>query len=104
MNNSRKTLWFTLALCSTTMITVLFVQIKAENFLTSNCSYFDPVTIDLLAFLAALFLIFEGIYRILEHKKAPLKKQATRSIRIAFGCAIIALHLTQFFSKFGKIF
>jgi len=45
------------------------------------------------------FLIVEGSYRIYEHVDFPLKKQFTRSIRIAFGFGILTLHVIQFFYK-----
>jgi len=46
-----------------------------------------------------LFLVGEGVYRIYEHKNYSLPRQATRSMRIAFGMAIITLHFMQFLYK-----
>lgn len=95
-----KTIIFTIALAAITVIAILFVQLRADGLIGPiNCSYLDPVTVDFLAFAAALFLIIEGIYRLHEHKAFPLNKQLTRSIRIAFGCAIVTLHIMQFLHK-----
>ena len=41
----------------------------------------------------------EGIYRIVEHKFANLKKQLTRIIRIAFGFGILTVHIIQLTHK-----
>lgn len=95
-----KTKAFTFSLAVFTIGAVLAVQLYADDKLGPiNCSYLDPVTVDFLAFVAALFLIIEGIYRLHEHKYATLSKQFTRSIRIAFGCAIVTLHVMQFLHK-----
>ena len=75
-----------------------FFQLKNQDSL-QNCSYFDPVTVDFLAFFIAIFLIVEGIYRISEHKNMSIKNQFTRSLRIAFGCAILTTHIVQFIHK-----
>jgi len=48
-----------------------------------------------LAFSISFFFIIEGFYRIIEHKNFPLKKQFTRSIRIAFGFGILTTHIIQ---------
>jgi len=98
MKNSRKTIIFTLTLSLISIFTAFIVQFNGQNIL-SQCSYLDPISIDLLAFVAALFLVIEGIYRIDEHLHMPLKKQLTRAIRVAFGCAILTLHIMQFLHK-----
>lgn len=82
-----------------TVALILIVQFRAERTIPINCSYLDPVTVDFLAFAAALFLIVEGFYRLHEHKYAPVSKQLTRIIRIAFGCSIATLHIMQFLHK-----
>ncbi|MFA5856538.1 MAG: hypothetical protein WC867_04220 [Candidatus Pacearchaeota archaeon] len=63
------------------------------------CSYLDPIIIDILAFIAGLFLIIEGFYEIHRYKESKLTNQTTRIIRIAFGCAIVTLHIMQFLHK-----
>src|SRR3989344_6136133 len=97
--NLKKTLIFTIASCVIVILAVVYVQIYGQNKIVSGCSYLDPVTVDFLAFFAALFLVLEGFARIFEHKSASLKRQSTRIIRIAFGCAILTLHVIQFLHK-----
>lgn len=98
MKHITKTILFTSILSAITIITAFLVQKQGEETI-SRCSYLDPITVDILAFLAAVFLVVEGIYRIDEHTNAPLRNQMTRAIRIAFGCAIITLHVMQFIHK-----
>ncbi len=98
MKNIEKTWLFTGLLSLATIITAAIVQLRGEKGL-SLCSYLDPIIVDVLAFASALFLIIEGSYRIMEHSHAPLKLQFTRSIRIAFGFAILTLHIMQFLHK-----
>jgi len=100
MKNIHKTILFTFVICLISVIFIVSFQLTTQNSLGISCSYLDPITIDALAFLAASFLVVDGIYRIWEHKNAPLKKQWSRSVRILFGCSIIALHLVQVFYKF----
>lgn len=94
-----KTKLFTAGLCLIVIIIALTVQLKGQSFVQGGCSYLDPITIDLLAFAVAIFLVIEGVYRLSEHKNMGLKRQFTRSIRIAVGCAIITIHVLQFFAK-----
>ena len=76
------------------------VQIKGQSEVGDGCSYLDPVTIDILAFAVAIFLVIEGFYRLSEHKNMSVKNQFTRIIRISVGTAIIAIHSLQFLHKF----
>ena len=99
MKNITKTILFTTALSLTIILIVIGIQFFGQNKIIIGCSYLDQVYIDYLAFFAAIFFVIEGIYRISEHKNFPLKKQSTRSIRIAIGFAIITLHMMQFFYK-----
>lgn len=99
MNQYHKTLCWTIGVSLTIIIFVTVIQIYGQNKIVQGCSYLDPITIDFLAFFAALFLVIEGFYRISEHKTASLKRQSTRIIRIAFGCAILTLHIIQFMHK-----
>ena len=98
MKNIHKTSLFTVILCIIFIIVAFLTQFKAQN-LVGKCSYLDPITVDIIAFVAALFLVIEGIYRIIEHKKVSLNKQITRSIRVAFGLGMITLHVMQFIHK-----
>lgn len=100
MKNIHKTLLFTFALVVFAVSITLYVQLTGENELNSfTCSYLDPITIDLLALIVAVFLIIEGMFRIFEHPQASLKRQFTRPIRIAIGSAIITIHILQFLHK-----
>ena len=99
MKNYTKIKLYTFTFCILVIIVALFVQLKGQSFLSKGCSYLDPVTIDLLAFGVAVFLVIEGIYRINEHKNMGLKKQFTRIVRVGIGCAIITLHVLQFLHK-----
>ncbi len=99
MKTYTKTKLFTAGLCLIVIIIALIIQLKGQSFAQGGCSYLDPIIIDLLAFAVAIFLVIEGIYRLNEHKNMGLKGQLTRSIRIAVGCAIITIHVLQFFAK-----
>jgi len=94
-----RTLIVTAIVCLIVVVLVTCVQLFGQSKIAYGCSYLDPITIDLLAFLAALFLVVEGFARIIEHPHANLKRQTTRIIRIAFGCAILTLHIIQFVHK-----
>jgi|SRR3989344_2422063 len=97
--NLKRTLIFTGVFCFFIILFVISIQIRGENIINIRCSYLDPITIDILAFSAALFLIIEGFARILEHPSATIKRQFTRTLRIAFGFSILTLHIMQFVHK-----
>ena len=99
MKNIHKTILFTVILCLVVISTALYIQLTGQSKLSGGCSYLDPISVDLFAFLVAVFLVIEGIIRIAEHPQASLKRQLTRPIRIAIGCAIITLHVLQFLHK-----
>ena len=99
MKNINKTIIFTTILSSIFMISAFVVQLRGQNNLKKGCSYLDPILIDVLAFCVAFFLVIEGIYGIFKYKEEPLKSQITRSIRIAVGFTILALHTMQFIHK-----
>ena len=86
-------------LCLIIIVATLIVQLIGQSTIQGRCSYLDPIIVDLFAFGFALFLVIEGTYRISEHKNMGLKKQLTRSIRIAVGFAIITIHLLQVLAK-----
>lgn len=98
MRNITRTLLFTLGLCLVVISLTLYVQLTQQGSV-AGCSYLDPATIDILAFLVAVFLVVEGFVRIIEHPNCSLKRQLTRPIRIAIGSAIITIHILQFFHK-----
>ena len=102
MKQVNKTFMLILVLCLVAMTIVAIVQLNGESQVSKGCSYLDPPIIDFLAFLAALFLIIEGLFRVVEHKDDNIKKQFTRVLRILLGCTILTLHIMQFLHKFIK--
>ncbi len=76
-----------------------YVQYRGQSNVKNACSYLDPILIDILAFIAALFLIIEGFCRIWENRNVTFKRHITRIIRIGFGCSILTLHVMQFMHK-----
>lgn len=98
-SNLRKTIILAIILCMAIIVFVGYIQLYGQSTIISKCSYLDPIAIDLLAFVAALFLFFEGVIKIFKHPNATIKNQLTRVLRVAFGCAIMTLHIIQFFYK-----
>lgn len=103
MKNSTKTLLFTLACCATSILVAGYTQLNGQSEVGDRASYLDPFLVDILAFAVAIFLVIEGIVRIVVNKDAELKSQATRSLRMAVGFAIITIHSIQVFYKFLPI-
>jgi len=99
MKNITKTLLFTFFLCLIVISFTFYTQVVGQTSAGEGCSYLDPITIDILAFIVAIFLVIEGFVRIFEHPHASLKRQSTRPIRIAIGLAIITIHVMQFIHK-----
>jgi hypothetical protein len=94
----KKPLLFAALFSAATITTVYFVQTRGAA-KTSACSYLDPIAIDILAFAAALFLVIEGVMRIIQQPKESWNVQFGRAIRIGFGCAIITIHALQAMHK-----
>ncbi len=99
LTNINKTIIFTTTISILSIIGTLVVQLRGQNNLEKGCSYLDPILIDVMAFLVALFLVIEGIHSIFKNKEEPLKNQITRSVRIAIGLTIFAIHILQFIHK-----
>ncbi|MBS3086710.1 hypothetical protein J4422_03345 [Candidatus Pacearchaeota archaeon] len=99
MKQLYKTLLVTSSVSLFIIIVAVFVQLNGAKVIVLQCSYLDPWIIDALAFLAAVFLIIEGYARIFEHPTASLSRQSTRIIRVAFGFAILTLHIIQVMHK-----
>lgn len=97
-NNFKKTLIVLVLVLAIAISVSIYIQLTAQSNL-SNCSYLDPITVDIFAFLGALFLIIEGLYSIYINKNVILKKQLTRIIRVCFGFTIFTLHIIQLFHK-----
>lgn len=99
MKNLKKTLIVTSIVCFVVILLSAIIQIKGQNQITYACSYLDPIIIDVLAISAALFLIIEGFIKIFKNSKQALPKQVTRIVRVAFGFAILTLHIIQILHK-----
>ena len=78
---------------------VFLTQVYGQSSISTACSYLDPIYIDILAFIAALFLIVEGGHSIYKNKNLGLKKQLGRILRIILGFSILVLHTMQFIHK-----
>jgi len=59
-------------------------------------SHFAKLTIDWFAFLAGVFLIIEGLYRIFSTKDQFFPLQFSRLIRVSIGTCVFTIHLLQF--------
>ncbi|MEN9626576.1 MAG: hypothetical protein RL557_904 [archaeon] len=97
-NNLKKTILITIFSSIIFSLLAVYIQINGQKS-NNGCSYLDPITIDLLAFIAGLFLVVEGFARIIENKDALLKQQFSRMVRVAGGFAIMTLHVMQFLHK-----
>jgi hypothetical protein len=80
-------------------IAVAFIIQSNSNTTAQSCSYLDPITVDILALVLAVFLILEGFWDIFRHKEYPFKAQMTKSIRICIGFSILTIHIMQFLYK-----
>jgi hypothetical protein len=99
MKNLHKTLLLTFILGFLAISITSYVQLTGENTIQKGCSYLDPIAIDISAFLIAIFLVIEGSIKIFKNSNDSLKRQLTRPIRIATGCAIITVHTLQVIHK-----
>ena len=65
-----------------------------------NCWVFDTkfaeVTIDWFAFLAGIFLMTEGTWKIVRSEKKFLPYQLLRVLRVFIGTNVFTIHLLQF--------
>ncbi|MGB2629622.1 MAG: hypothetical protein WBD17_00080 [Candidatus Omnitrophota bacterium] len=65
-----------------------------------NCWLFDTpfaeVSIDWFAFLAGMFLVLEGSWKILTSKRRSFFNQLFRITRIIIGMNVFTIHLLQF--------
>ncbi|MFC1480048.1 hypothetical protein ACFL5Y_01215 [Candidatus Omnitrophota bacterium] len=57
---------------------------------------FAEATIDWFSFLAGIFLITEGTYKILTQKVPFFPDQLLRTFRIVIGTCVFTIHLLQF--------
>ena len=81
------------------VVVVFLIQVYGQSSIATACSYLDPVYIDILAFIAGLFLVVEGGLSVKRNKNLGLKKQWGRILRIILGLSILVLHTMQFIHK-----
>ena len=97
-NRLRRTL--TVAFTSSGLCSYVAYLIQSEaNKSVDSCSYLDPITIDIFALVAGLFLIVESFADILKHRDHRLQRQITRCLRMCLGAAIVTVHIMQFIHK-----
>ena len=59
-------------------------------------SAFAEITIDYFAFFAGIFLVSEGLYRMISSKGASFLDQLLRAFRVIIGTCVFTIHLLQF--------
>jgi predicted phage tail protein len=80
----------------------LFLTILAICVVTFSvtCRVFDSsfaeATIDWFAFLAGIFLIIEGLFKMLTDRDKTLTNQLLRLFRVIIGTCVFTIHLLQF--------
>ena len=94
----RKTLIFSILLSAFSSSCAAYIQLSA-NKRVSSCSYLDPITVDIAACIGGCFLVIESLVDIIKHRDSLLRHQLTRYCRMAFGSAVIAIHIIQFIHK-----
>ena len=97
MNNKKRLNFLIVGSCVVILIAV-YIQFTGQSKINASCSYLDPITIDILAFLAALFLVIDGISDLFSVKSSNgrIWRIYTRTF---FGVAIVTLHIIQFIHK-----
>ena len=98
LSQLQKTLIFAFSLSAVSASYAASIQLTA-NKSVSSCSYLDPITIDIVALSAGIFLIIESLVDIFHHPDSFISKQLTRCVRMAFGSAIVSIHILQFIHK-----
>ena len=67
---------------------------------TVTCRVFDSrfaeITVDYFAFFAGIFLISEGIYRIVSSGSSSVLSQLSRIFRVLVGTCVFTIHVLQF--------
>ena len=80
------------------ILIALLIIITAGGAVT--CQLFDTLAADLIidwvAFLAGIFLMVEGLYKIFSSKNPTLRDQVLRAIRVLIGTCVFTIHLLQF--------
>jgi len=79
---------------------IISVAVLMTLTFVATCGVFDSsfaeATIDWFAFLAGIFLIVEGLYRISSTKDAFFPNQLLRTFRVVIGTCMFTIHLLQF--------
>jgi hypothetical protein len=96
--NLQKTLSF-IFFSSLASALVCFCVQNTANKSAGPCSYLDPITIDIMALIAGLFLILEGLRDVLAHRECKVSAQLGRAVRICLGTGILTIHIMQFIHK-----
>jgi hypothetical protein len=99
MKKSSLTISITIVLSVIMIFLVAMLQFYGQSKISQQCSYLDPIYIDILAFFAGLFLVIEGFISIISKNDDSLIKQSSRIIRVLLGFSIITLHIIQFIHK-----
>lgn len=98
MSQLQKSLALAVAMSGATASIAASIQLTA-NKSVSSCSYLDPITIDIVALVVGCFLVIESLVDIIQHRDSFVLKQLTRCVRMAFGSAIMTIHILQFIHK-----
>ncbi len=83
-----------------TSLTIVVLAILIATAWIATCGIFDSpfaeIAIDWLAFLAGIFLIVEGIYKMLRSKVVFSTDQLLRAFRVVIGTCVFTIHVLQF--------
>ncbi|MBN2483303.1 MAG: hypothetical protein JXD21_03775 [Candidatus Omnitrophica bacterium] len=97
-NEKQKTITLLIVGSVVSVLFAWYTQTKAA-LSVSSCSYLDPILVDITAFIAGIFLISEGIYKLLQHRETRCLFQFTRCLRVWLGVSITVIHILQFIHK-----
>ena len=92
MSKYSKTLGYTAGVSIFAVALATFMQKFYESSL-DKCRYIDPWGVDVLAFAAGIYLIWDGFSEIKKHKHLKCKNHLARMTRIGIGFGILALHV-----------
>ncbi|HIH42900.1 TPA: hypothetical protein HA246_04615 [Candidatus Woesearchaeota archaeon] len=80
------------------VLTIILIFSANERNLVPNCSYLDPLFIDVAALAGSAFLIIEGMWSIVR-SPASHAKQIFRLLRVLFAVGVLTMHVLQI--KYG---
>jgi len=93
-----RVIFASIAFSAAVAASVIYVFKKNLKNLTLNCSFLDPIIVDVFALLGGAFLIIEGMWSIVK-LPASDSRQNFRVIRVLFGVAVFTIHVMQI--KYG---